>query len=400
MSNSGSFTYWQRTVVHSGRGSILRLPALFQQLGAKRVMLLSDAGLKAAGVVDSVLSVFAEDARHGRSAIAGVFCEVAADSEIGSVNAALAATRGVAADAILALGGGSVMDCAKVVKYALHKGATDVGTLLKSPFTMLAWPEQGPMDIAHISVPTTAGTGSEVSNGAVIFNPQSGVKHLLTGPFLDSDMAVLDPGLSLGLPPLLTAATGLDALTHALEVVAIANANDFSLAHALYACQSIVEQLPRAVANGRDVDARQAMLSASAMACNALTNNMGAYPVHNCSHAFGALYHIHHGEANGVLLPILIEQLPEYYAPTAGRLARAIGVDASGAATEVLARVVERLRALIRACGHPLDFARFKIAPSDLEKISLAVQQDPIAMLYPIPPQRIAAIARAACAWA
>lgn len=400
MSNSGSFVYWQRTMIHSGRGAILRLPALFSQLGARRVMLLSDAGLKAAGVVDSVLGVFADDARLGDSAIAGVFCEVAPDAEIGSVNAALAATRGVAADAILALGGGSVMDCAKLVKYALHKGATDVGSLLKSPFCQLTWPEQGPMGIAHIAVPTTAGTGSEVSNGAVILNPKTGVKHVIFGPYIDSDMAVLDPGVTLGLPAMLTAATGLDALAHALEVVAMPNANDFAMAHAMFASQSIVDNLARAVSNGGDVDARQALLNASAMACNALCNNVGACPIHNVSHALGALYHIHHGEANGVLLPILIEQLPEYYAPTAARLARAVGVDGSGEARAVLARVVERLRALLRECGHPLDFARHAIPAEDAPKIVMAVMQDPLAMLYPIAPERIASIARAACAWA
>lgn len=403
MSISGASIYWQRTVIHAGHGSILRLPALFKQLGARRVFLISDAGLEAAGIVDRVTAIFAEDARGGTNLLAGSFCETAPDTKIESVDLALAAARSVSADAILALGGGSVLDCAKVVKYALHKGATETGSLLKSPLNILNWPQQGPMGIAHISVPTTAGTGSEVSNGAVVLNTVTGVKHLIAGVFLDSDIAVLDPGLTVGLPPLLTAATGLDALTHALEVVAIANANDFSLAQAIYACRQIVVQLPRATANGRDVDARQAMLNASAMACSALSNNLGAYPVHNLSHALGALYHIHHGEANAVLLPLCIEHLSEYYAPTATRLAHALGIDgevgAGETATAVLGRVVKRLQALLRECGHPLDFDRHKIPPADLERIVAAVMHDPIAALYPIPPQKIATIARAACAW-
>jgi len=399
MSSSGASIYWQRSLIHSGHGSILRLPSLFNHLGAKRVFLISDAGLKAAGVVDKVLQVFAEDARGSDSILAGVFCETAPDTEMGSVNAALAAARAVSADAILALGGGSVMDCAKAVKYALHKGASDVRVLLKSPMCVLTWPQQGHMGIFHISVPTTAGTGSEVSNGAVVYNPDSATKHLLIGPFLESDIAVLDAGLTLGLPPMLTAATGLDALTHAMEVLAIPNVNDFSLAQVLYAAQSVVANLPKAVVNGRDIDARQALLNASAMACSGLANNLGAAPVHNISHAVGALFHIHHGEANAVLLPICIEQLPEFYAPTAARLAQAVGVDGQGAAGDVLARVVERLRRLLRDCNHPLDYARHKLDPSRLEELVAAVLRDPLAALYPLPVERVVAIARAACVW-
>ncbi len=399
MSSSGAAIYWQRSLIHSGHGSILRLPSLFNHLGAKRVFLISDAGLKAAGVVDKVLQVFAEDARGSDSILAGVFCETAPDTEMGSVNAALAAARAVSADAILALGGGSVMDCAKAVKYALHKGASDVRVLLKSPMCVLTWPQQGHMGIFHISVPTTAGTGSEVSNGAVVYNPDSATKHLLIGPFLESDIAVLDAGLTLGLPPMLTAATGLDALTHAMEVLALPNVNDFSLAQVLYAAQSVVANLPKAVVNGRDIDARQALLNASAMACSGLANNLGAAPVHNISHAVGALFHIHHGEANAVLLPICIEQLPEFYAPTAARLAEAVGVDGQGAAGDVLARVVERLRQLLRDCNHPLDYARHQLDPNRCEELVAAVLNDPLAALYPLPAERVVAIARAACAW-
>lgn len=399
MSSSGASIYWQRSLIHSGHGSILRLPSLFNHLGAKRVFVISDAGLKAAGIVERVLQVFSEDARGGESILAGVFCDTAPDTEMASVNAALTAARAVSADAILALGGGSVMDCAKAVKYALHKGASDIRALLKSPFCVLTWPQQQHMGIWHISVPTTAGTGSEVSNGAVVYNPATATKHLLVGPFLESDIAVLDAGLTLGLPPLLTAATGLDALTHAMEVLAIPNANDFSLAQVIYAAQSIVSNLPKAVANGRDIDARQALLNASAMACSGLANNLGPAPVHNISHAVGALLHIHHGEANAVLLPICIEQLPEFYAPTAARLAMAVGVSAEGEATQVLARVVERLRQLLCECDHPLDYARHQIDPGRLEDLVAAVMHDPLAALYPLPPDRIVGIVRAACGW-
>lgn len=399
MSNSGAYQYWQRTIIQAGRGTITRLPRLLHGLGAKRVLLLSDSGLKAAGIVDRIEAIFAEDGQSPSPRLVATFADIAPEATTESINAALRTARATAADSVLAVGGGSVLDSAKLLKLALHHGAIEVEDLLRSPFSLLSWPEQGPMGVPHVSVPTTAGTGAEVTNGAVIQNSKTGIKHLIGCPYLESDIAVLDPGVTLGLPRQLTAATGLDALTHAIETLAIPNANDFSLAHAMYASQMIFESLPKALDNGHDVDARAAMLSASAMACNALANNLGPGPVHNFSHAFGAMFHIHHGEANGVLLPLVIEHLPEYYSGTAVRLARAVGVDAQGSPEALVRRVAARIREFVVELAHPVDFKRYAIAPGEAEKIVMGVAHDPLAALYPIAPDKILAIAGAACGW-
>lgn len=399
MSKTGLFQYWQRSIICGGRGTILRLPSLFHGLGARRVVMLSDSGLKAAGIVDRVSAIFTEDSLPPSPRLAGIFDTIAADATTESINAALRYAREVAADSILAVGGGSVLDTAKLVKYAIHKGATDVESLIKSPTVFVSWPEQGAMGVPHISVATTAGTGAEVTSGAAVLNSATGMKHLFMSPYLESDIAVLDPGVTLGLPKLLTAATGMDALTHAIELIAIPNANDFALAHAMYACQAILEWLPKAVSDGAYVDARAAMLNASAMACNAIVNHPGPAIVHNFSHALGSMYHIHHGEANGVLLPIVLEKLWPYYAPTAAKLARAVGVDGGGSAEAVARRVTQRIYRLSDEIGHPRDFRRHGIRDADAEKIVLGVSNDALSALYPLSRQKILDVARVACAW-
>lgn len=399
MSNTGAFQYWQRTIIHAGRGTITRLPRLFHGLGGKRVLLLSDSGLKAAGIVDRIETIFAEDSLPPSPRLVSTCTAIESDATSDSVNAALREARTSAADSILAVGGGSVLDAAKLLKLALHHGATTVDDLLRSPFALRNWPEQGPMGVFHISVPTTAGTGSEVTNGAVIQHSKTGIKHLIGSPYLESDIAVLDAGVTLGLPGRLTASTGLDALTHAIETIAIPNASDFALAHATYATRIIFEALPKVVANGSDVDSRAAMLNASAMACNAISNNLGPGPVHNLSHALGAMYHIHHGEANGVLLPLVLQHLPEYYRPTASRLARAVDVDGTGSPEVIVRRVAARIHQLVVELGHPVDFRRHRVRPHEAERIVMAVSHDPLAALYPIPPQKILDISGAAFGW-
>ncbi len=204
--------------------------------------------------------------------------------------------------------------------------------------------------------------------------------------------------LTTGLPPMLTAATGLDALTHALESIAHPRINAFGLAHATAAVKLIMENLPRAVANGQDLMARQNMLNASAMACNAVQADFGAAPVHNFAHAIGALFHIHHGEANAVFLPTVLEEMPEFYLPVADRLKDVFGVLESDPKAIVL-ETAAVIRGLIAETGHPQDFARHDIPESALPDIVTAVAHDPVAAFYPMGEDVIETICRRVCAW-
>ncbi len=390
MSSTGYFQYNMRTVVHCAPGSIVRIPSLFEGMGAKRVLLLSDKGLRDVGVVDQIVKVFDANGGGRGLTLAGVYCDIAPDATCSSVNDALRYAREVAADAILAVGGGSVLDASKGVKYALHHKLTDIGDALQSGFVLDSWPKAQPMQIPHIGVPTTAGTGAEVSPVAVFFNQALNIKCNLAAPYLEPDMAVLDANLTAGLPPGLTAATGMDALTHALEAVASPVANHLSDAHAFRAAQLIAENLPLVVAEGTDIKARSNMLQASSMAINAFCASLNAIPVHNCAHAFGALYHIPHGNANAVLLPVCMEVLPEFYLPNASRLALALNI-AVGDKTdiELLDMVITKLRTLQLETGSDQNFLRWGVTKADTSKIVKAIATDPAGLFYAIDHGRI-----------
>jgi len=214
---------------------------------------------------------------------------------------------------------------------------------------------------------------------------------LLVAPYLESDIAILDAQLTVGLPASITADTGMDALTHAVETLVNPSSNAFTDGLAYSAIGCILDALPVAVRDGRNLQARETMLQAASMATLALNNAIGAAPVHNCSHALGALYHIPHGRANGVLLPVVMEEVVEFYLPYARQLAKAFAVP-EGAAEATVRMVIARIKALQGQIGMPADFAAFKIPATDIERIVMAIATDPLAMLYQIPPEKIAAI--------
>ena len=398
MSSTGAFQYWQRTMIHAGPGTVVRLPGLFSGLGARRVLLVSDRGLKDAGIVDKVAEIFDGNRNAGGPKLVGVFTDTAPDAEMGSIDDALKMARETAADALLAVGGGSVLDSVKMIKMAMHKNVVSVSELLKSPVKIMNWPEVQHMGVPHIAVPTTAGTGAELTFGAVVYNKALGIKHLLLSHYLEADIAVLDARMTTGLPAMLTAATGMDALTHAIESIAHPRINHFALAHATASARLIMDNLPLVVANGQDLHTRQNMLNASAMACNAVQTDFGAAPVHNFSHAIGAVFHIHHGEANAVLLPAVLEELPEFYIPVADRLKDIFGTQASEPAAIVL-ETAAIIRRLLSEIGHPQDFSRHEIPQSSLPEIVAAVTSDPLAGLYPIAADVIESVCRKACGW-
>ena len=398
MSSTGAFQYWQRTMVHAGPGTVVRLQGLFEGLGARRVLLVSDKGLEAVGIVDRIAALFDDRSTPGGPKLVGVFTDTAPDAESSCIDEALRLARETGADGLLALGGGSVLDSVKMIKMALHQKVGSVSELLKSPVRIMNWPEVQHMGVPHIAVPTTAGTGAELTFGAVIYNKHLGIKHLFLSHFLEADIAVLDAHMTTGLPPMLTAATGLDALTHAVESLAHPRINHFGLAHAAASARLIVENLPRAVANGQDLAARQSMLNASAMACNAVQADFGAAPVHNFSHAIGALFHIHHGEANAVFLPTVMEEMPEFYLPVAERLKQAFSIQ-STAPEQIVSDAAAAIRRLMTEIDHPQDFSRHGIPQTALENIIAAVAHDPLAAFYPLGPDVIEAVCRRVCGW-
>jgi alcohol dehydrogenase class IV len=382
-----------RTGIYSGSNSRAMVPSLFAGLGAKRVMLLSDRGLEAAGIVEKVADIFSLTGHGSGPELVGQFLDIKQDAESKCINEAVRYAREIGADSLLAVGGGSVLDTVKGVKYALHKGLTDIKEAIPGGLLYEQFPKANYMPIPHIAIPTTAGTGSEVSPIAVIFNEDIQMKTNIINPFINADMAILDPDLTVGLPPVITAFTGFDALTHAIEALASPTATGLTDAYALHAIRLIEKNLPVAVADGSNLDARMDLLQASLMGITAFSFALNAIPVHNMAHVYGALFRIPHGLANAVFLPVVMEMVPDLYLPKATELAQALNVDVKGDTPQSsLAKVIGKIKLLQYKVGLPADFKQFNITEEALQLAIPAVMKDPAALSFPMPKELIAAI--------
>lgn len=382
-----------RTGIYSGLNSRAMVPSLFAGLGAKRVVLLSDRGLEAAGVVQKVAEIFHLTGHGSGPQLVGQFLDISQDAESRCINEAVRYVKEVGGDALLAVGGGSVLDTVKGVKYALHKGLADIKEAIPGGLLYEQFPKANFIPIPHIAIPTTAGTGSEVSPIAVIFNEDIQMKTNIINPFINADMAILDPDLTIGLPPYITAYTGFDALTHAIEALASPTATALTDAQALHAIRLIENNLPVAVADGSNLAARMDLLHASLMGITAFSFALNAIPVHNFAHAYGALFRIPHGLANAVFLPVVMEMVPQLYLPKVDELAAALDVEVKDDTAEAaLAKVVEKIRVLQHKVGLPKDFEQYKITEENLAQTVPAVMKDPAALSFPMPKELIAAI--------
>lgn len=382
-----------RTGIYSGSNSRAMVPSLFAGLGAKRVVLLSDRGLEKAGVVKKVAEIFNLTGHGSGSQLVGQYLDITQDAESRCINDAVRYVKEVGGDALLAVGGGSVLDTVKGVKYALHKGLSEIKEAIPGGLLYEQFPKANFIPIPHIAIPTTAGTGSEVSPIAVIFNEDIQMKTNIINPFINADMAVLDPDLTVGLPPFITAFTGFDALTHAIEALASPTATSLTDAYALHAIRLIEKNLPVAVAEGTNLAARMELLQASLMGITAFSFALNAIPVHNMAHAYGALFRIPHGLANAVFLPVVMEMVPALYLPKVNELASALDVEVKGDTAEAaLAKVVEKIRLLQHKVGLPADFKQYNITEENLAQSIPAVMKDPAALNFPMPKELIAAI--------
>lgn len=382
-----------RTGIYSGSNSRAMVPSLFAGLGAKRVVLFSDRGLEKAGVVEKVASIFNLTGHGSGPELVGTYLDIAQDAESKSINDAARYAREVGADALIAVGGGSVLDTVKGVKYALHKGLADIKEAIPGGLLYESFPKANYIPIPHIAIPTTAGTGSEVSPICVVFNEDIQMKTNIINPFISADMAILDPDLTVGLPPVITAFTGFDALTHAIEALASPTATGLTDAYALHAIRLIEKNLPVAVADGTNLDARMDLLQASLMGITAFSFALNAIPVHNMAHAYGALFRIPHGLANAVFLPVVMELVPALYLPRVAELAQALNVDVKDDPAEAaLAKVIDKIRLLQHKVGLPADFKQYNLTEEALLLAIPAVMKDPAALNFPMPKELIAAI--------
>lgn len=276
-----------------GLGSLKKLPAFLKAAGSDNVMLISDRGLEAIGVVDKVRAII-KDAGLQYSE----YLDVVPNPTTDCVDECAAQYKAAGCTAIIALGGGSPMDVAKAVGVVAKFGGTisDYEGVGKVP---------GPIDTL-IAVPTTAGTGSEVTVAAVITDEARNYKLSVLGPQISPTYAVLDPELIMTAPASVAAACGVDALIHAMESYINTAANPFSMAIAEKAMELIGRSIRKFVARRDDVDAACDMMLGSTFAGIAFANNRLG-DIHAMSHPVSAFFHVAHGVANAVLMPTCFE---------------------------------------------------------------------------------------------
>jgi alcohol dehydrogenase class IV len=280
------------TTVWAGPGRIAELPAACATLGIKRPLLVTDEGLRDAQMVRSALELVPG---------MGLFARVRGNPVAANIEDGLAAYRAGAHDGVIAFGGGSALDAGKVI--AFMSGQTrplwdfeDVGDW---------WTRADRRGIAPIiAVPTTAGTGSEVGRAGVVINEATHQKKIIFHPQMMPGVVISDPELTVGLPPNITAATGIDAFVHCFEAFCAPGFHPLADGIALEGMRLIQTYLPRACANGKDIEARSRMLAAASMGATAFQKGLGG--VHAIAHPVGAYFNTHHGLTNAVLLPYLI----------------------------------------------------------------------------------------------
>jgi len=336
------FSFRMLTKVVYGRGMAKKIGEECKKLGAKKVFYVTDEFM----VQNSpAFPVILESMKQAGLEVM-VYSDIQPDPSIEVVMKASQAMKDFGADVAVALGGGSPMDCAKsVCMLQTNEGSIADYMYKRRTITNPAKP--------LICIPTTAGTGSEVTAGAVTTDKQSQEKIGVSDDTMMAKLAVIDPELLLSMPPSLTASTGLDALCHAIEGYTSTQSHPISDAMCLHSIRLVGENLVKSVANGRDIDARGNMALASLMAAAAFTN-VGLGAVHAIAHCLGAMYHVPHGVANAVMLPHVMEfnvpATPEKFR----QIAIALGQNVDGLNLRDAAyKSVEAVRQFNIDCGIP-----------------------------------------------
>ena len=308
----GFYDFCCRAKTISGENAIEKIPSHLAGLNANRPLIITDKGVEGAGLIDMVRDVVGDELQIGP-----IYNNVPVDSDYRVVDEIAGIYSTEACDSIIAVGGGSVIDTAKGVNIVASLGG---GTLLDYQGAGKVRKRLNPLAI----LPTTTGTGSEMTLVAVIADTDRQVKMLFVSYFLLPDLAVLDPRLTKTLPPFITAATAMDALSHACESYYCMEKNPLSDVFALRAIRAISENLLHVVKNPDDTQARLELANASTMAGVAFSNSMVGM-VHNIGHTIGAICHVPHGNCMSILLPYGMEYNLHRRAGDIGELLFALG---------------------------------------------------------------------------
>jgi alcohol dehydrogenase class IV len=354
------------TKVWAGPGRIAELPAACAALGIRRPLLVTDEGLREAPMVGAARALVPGT---------GLFAGVRGNPVAANIDAGLAVYRQGGHDGVIAFGGGSALDAGKVI--AFMSGQTrplwdfeDVGDW---------WTRALPQGIAPVvAVPTTAGTGSEVGRAGVILNEATHQKKIIFHPKMMPGIVISDPELTVGLPPAITAATGLDAFVHCFEAWCAPGFHPLADGIALEGMRLVQEFLPRAFADGHDIEARSRMLAAASMGATAFQKGLGG--VHALAHPVGSFYGTHHGLTNAVILPYVMVHNREVIADRLRTVARVLDLPRPG-----FDAVLEWVLAFRRQLSIPHSLAEIGVRVDQPGVIGHEASLDPSAGGNPLP---------------
>jgi alcohol dehydrogenase len=354
--------------IRFGNGRVKELPSFCAQAGMKKPLFVTDKGLAGSDMVKGILANL-EKAGLGRA----MFSDVVPNPTEDNVLAGCEAFRAGGHDGVICFGGGSALDTGKMI--ALMHSQTisifdleDIGDW---------WTRADASKVApNICIPTTAGTGSEVGRAGVITHPLTHEKKIIFHPDVMPKFAILDPELTVGLPPKLTAATGFDAFAHCLEAYCTPFYHPLAEGVALEGMRLVKENLVKVVKKGKDLDARGNMLVASSMGATAFQKGLGS--IHSLSHPFGGLYNAHHGTLNGVIMPYVLKANRKKIEKKIERGAAYLGI--KGGFNGFLKFVL----ALRKECGIPHKLADIGIDTKRLKEVAAMAIKDPTHEANPV----------------
>ncbi|WP_067561480.1 iron-containing alcohol dehydrogenase [Halofilum ochraceum] len=358
------------TDIKVGPGRLSELPEICRELGFERPLLVTDPGVKDLPMIGETM-----DALKNAGLPAAMFADIRGNPNGANVDAGVEVFRSGNHDSVIAFGGGSALDAAKAIALMVGQDRPiwdfeDIGD---------NWKRANADGIAPcVAIPTTAGTGSEVGRASVITNDETHRKMIIFHPRMLPAAVILDPETTVGLPPQITAATGMDALSHCFEAWCAPGFHPMADGIALEGLRLIGTALPRAYDDGKDIEARTHMLAAASMGSTAFQKGLGA--VHAISHPVGAIYHTHHGLTNAVMLPYVMRFNHAAIADRMGPVAQALGLlDTSfDAVFNWVLQFRERL-------GVPHTLADLGVDDNRADEIGRLGEIDPPAAKNPVP---------------
>jgi len=344
------------TTVRFGPGEAKKLHHFLEDIGAKNPLLLTDAGMVETAAFKGVIEVL-----KGGCPEWGLFAEVLPNPTEDNIDDATNQYLGDGHDSVIGFGGGSALDAAKAVALrATYQGALQEYTADFVPRGALP---------KIVAVPTTAGTGSEVGRATVVVLRATGKKTLLLHPDLMPTIAVVDPELTVDLPPHLTAATGMDAFTHCLESLTSPEFHPICDAIAIGGLELTIKNLPVAHRDGKNLEARGYMMIAAMMGALAFQKDLGA--AHSMAHPLSTISGLHHGLANAVVLPTVMEFNREAAQSHYARLASLFDKEAALKSEEEASRIaIEKVRELNRSLGLPANLREAGVQEADLDRLA------------------------------